>query len=197
MTSHTQPPGSLPQPVPTPKTIIFFSVHDKIPDLIPTLASYLYANFTNIALISPSFHPNANLSWIEAAIKENITSPDLTAPKVLTQAVDIRSPESIALASHNIRATLGAWDVFVNCTALCAPLNVARTTIRGADEDDWWEPFERNVRTLHSIARHFLPKMKGGAVFVSRCLLFRVFLCRDQFHCAIPMCSQSFLTLCR
>lgn len=41
------------------------------------------------------------------------------------------------------------------------------TPIRGADEDDWWEIFEVNVRSIQSVARHFFTKMREGAVFIN------------------------------
>lgn len=40
------------------------------------------------------------------------------------------------------------------------------TPIRGADEDDWWDVFEVNVRSIQFVARHFFTKMREGAVFV-------------------------------
>src|SRR5262249_19729158 len=105
----------------------------------------------------------AHLSSTAANLKEKF--PTL---KVLNQKVDITSPESIGLASHEVRSQLGAWDVFVHIPgAFVPPQGSPRTTIRGADEDIWWGNFERNVRSLHFVARHFFPKMKRDAVFTN------------------------------
>lgn len=85
---------------------------------------------------------------------------------ILAEPVDITSSESVGIASHHIRSTLGAWDVFVhNASAHAA--RCPDTTIRGADEDLWWGSFERNVRSLHFIARHFFTKMKAAATFIN------------------------------
>lgn len=105
------------------------------------------------------------------AVTSDLTSqhPDLD---VLPQTVDITSSESLGLASHHIRSQLGAWDVFVHNASGFVPTDVIekgshRTTIRGADDDIWWSFFERNVRGLHFIARHFFPKMTARPVFIN------------------------------
>lgn len=85
---------------------------------------------------------------------------------ILAQPVDITSSESMGLASHHIRSALGAWDVFVHNGSAHAS-RCPDTTIRGADEDLWWGSFERNVRSLHFVARHFFPKMKQNATFIN------------------------------
>ncbi|KAK5937544.1 hypothetical protein PMZ80_010164 [Knufia obscura] len=86
--------------------------------------------------------------------------------KIYSQQVDVASSESLGIASHHIRSTLGSWDVFVHVPSAHAA-RCPDTTIRGADEDLWWGSFERNVRSLHFIAKHFFPKMKPNATFLN------------------------------
>lgn len=144
------------------RTIVFFGLTEETHAIADGLHSFIEAGFTNIALIDPR---SSNLNLLANAIKHEASQHSgLAVPNILVQEVDIYSTESIGLASHNVRSKLGAWEIFVNCLAL-SPKNVPRTTIRGADEDDWWEPFQRNVRTLHAVARHFLPKKTVNAVF--------------------------------
>lgn len=85
---------------------------------------------------------------------------------IFAHRVDITSSESVGIAAHNIRSALGAWSVFVHNSSAHA-MRCPDTTIRGADEDLWWESFERNVRSLHFVARHFFSKAKGGATFIN------------------------------
>lgn len=144
------------------RTIVFFGLTEKIRAVGDGILSFVNAGFTKIALIGPS---SSNLKQLADAVElEASQHSSLSKPEILVLEVDISSVESIGLASHNVRSKVGAWDVFVNCLAL-TPRKSPKTTIRGADEDEWWEPFERNVRTLHSIARHFFPKKTANAVF--------------------------------
>ncbi|KAK5326136.1 hypothetical protein LTR70_002136 [Exophiala xenobiotica] len=85
---------------------------------------------------------------------------------VFAHRVDITSSESVGIASHNVRAALGAWNVLVHNGSAHA-MRCPDTTIRGADEDLWWGSFERNVRSLHFVARHFFSKARGGATFIN------------------------------
>lgn len=85
--------------------------------------------------------------------------PDAT---VLISPADASRAESIGAAAHHLRATLGAWDVFVNCAGYLPSL----TTLTGADEDDWWQAFETNVKFVHLFAKHFLSKRRPNATYI-------------------------------
>lgn len=71
--------------------------------------------------------------------------------------------QSIGRAAHDIRAALGAWDVFANFAAVMPNL----TTIAGADEDDWWRAFEVTAKFPLLFAKHFVPKARPGATFIN------------------------------
>ena len=93
--------------------------------------------------------------------KDNIVKafPDA---QILITTTDISKAESVGTAAHNIRANLGAWDVFAHCAAV-APDPVS---ITGADEDDWWHTFEINARFSSHFAKHFLPKCRPNATYI-------------------------------
>lgn len=76
---------------------------------------------------------------------------------------DARSTESVGVTAHHIRASLGAWDVFIQ-SASHSPV---ATTLAGADTDDWWECFELNVRSTQHFAKHFMPKKRLNATYIS------------------------------
>ena len=76
---------------------------------------------------------------------------------------DLSKAESVGRAAHEIRAALGAWDVFANYAAAMPNL----TTLAGADEDDWWKAFEVTARFPLHFAKHFLPKARPGASFIN------------------------------
>lgn len=82
---------------------------------------------------------------------------------VQTSFVDIWSAESIATAAHNIRASLGAWDVFVQGSCYVTE----NTTLAGADTDEWWHIFELNIKFTHLFAKHFMPKARLDATYIS------------------------------
>ncbi|KIX00902.1 uncharacterized protein Z518_09967 [Rhinocladiella mackenziei CBS 650.93] len=86
--------------------------------------------------------------------------PETTAFVVVA---DISKTESIGIAAHHIRATLGAWDIFAHCAGFLPEL----TTMTGADEDDWWKAFEVNTKFSHHFAKHFLPKSRPNATYIS------------------------------
>ncbi|OAP58448.1 hypothetical protein AYL99_07538 [Fonsecaea erecta] len=86
--------------------------------------------------------------------------PDATA---VVYIADVSRTESVGIAAHHIRAELGAWDVFANCAGYFPDL----TTITGADEDDWWKAFEINVKSSAHFAKHFLPKCRPNATYIS------------------------------
>ncbi|KAL6246082.1 hypothetical protein RBB50_007235 [Rhinocladiella similis] len=82
--------------------------------------------------------------------------------EVMVVTADVSKAESVGVAAHTIRATLGAWDVFAHCAAV-APTH---TTIAGADEDEWWHTFEINTRFSSHFAKHFLPKRRPNATYI-------------------------------
>ena len=85
------------------------------------------------------------------------------ATKVLVSIADISDPQSVGIAAHHIRATFGAWDIFVH-NAGYLPEAV---TLTGADTDDWWKGFEANVKFPQLFAKHFLTKCRPNATFIS------------------------------
>ncbi|KIW28106.1 uncharacterized protein PV07_07790 [Cladophialophora immunda] len=98
------------------------------------------------------------LQKTKAAISQSF--PDAT---VLITTADISRTESVGIAAHHARAELGAWDVFANCAGYLPDL----TTLTGADEDDWWKAFEINVKFSAHFAKHFLPKCRPNATYIS------------------------------
>jgi len=95
----------------------------------------------------------------ETKAKIEATCPDTT---VFVSVADVSIAESMGSAAHHIRVALGAWDVFVSCTAHVPNL----TTMTGADEEDWWKAFEINVRFFQHFAKHFLPKRRPDATYI-------------------------------
>ena len=82
---------------------------------------------------------------------------------VFVAIADVSKAESVGTAAHHIRVNLGAWDVFANCAAHLP----AHTTLAGADEDDWFKAFEINVKFSQLFAKHFLPKCRPEATYIS------------------------------
>ena len=139
--------------------------------VIVTGISPLYALSEETARSFASDHDTTHLALLgsdEAYLQkiESELSSQFPQITIHAQPVDITSSESMGIASHHIRSTLGAWDVFVHNGSAHAS-RCPDTTIRGADEDLWWGSFERNVRSLHFVARHFFPKMKTNATFIN------------------------------
>ena len=85
---------------------------------------------------------------------------------IFAHQVDVTSAQSVGIAAHNTRLAVDAWDVLVHNGSAHA-MRCPDTTIRGADEDLWWGSFERNVRSLHFVARHLFSKAKGTATFIN------------------------------
>lgn len=158
-----------------PRTVVFTGVAPGLSLPISTATAFIKAGLKNIALLGPV------IEYLEV-VEQHLLRYGLDV-NIVVQQVQLISTESLGLASHNVRSQLGAWDVFVHCSSPVIQSHSsdsnqpsehcldtqqpARTPIRGADEDLWWEPFERNVRSLHHIARHFFPKMKANATFIN------------------------------
>lgn len=156
----------MPSTVP-PRTAVLTGIQENAPLPIRIAIAFLKAGYKYLALLGPSA---SCLDDVKAKILNDW--PDVT---ILVQQMDLTSPESIGLASHQIRTELGAWDVFVHSATPVFAANsndeqqqtAKRTTIRGSDDDMWWEPFERNVRSVHYIARHFFPKARAAPTFIN------------------------------
>ena len=107
--------------------------------------------------------------------------PDAT---VMVSPGDMSKSESVGTAAHYIRVQLGAWDVFANCAGYLPD----KTTIGGADEDDWWSAFEIHVKFIAHFAKHFLPKCRPDATFIntntSACLLPSSSMPKTSAYCA-------------
>lgn len=67
---------------------------------------------------------------------------------------DITSPDAVATAASNIRATLGAPTVLINNAAI-----LSGNTVLGATESDTRKMFEVNTLAHYWLAREFLPAM--------------------------------------
>lgn len=124
-----------------------------------TAAAFLAAGASGIALL------DSNESSLERT-KARLSSayPNTASDKILAATVDFTDAQSLGVAAHNIRASLGAWDIFVHASFA---VDKPRVTLRGSDDDDWWRVFEHNVRSVHHIARHFLTKTRQGAVIMN------------------------------
>ncbi|KAH0845686.1 hypothetical protein FOPE_12246 [Fonsecaea pedrosoi] len=141
--------------------------------------SFAKAGGRKIALIGTT---EETLEKTKTAINQSF--PDVT---VLVTPANLSKANEVGLAAHTIRSDLGAWDVFVNCagyappTPLCDTLfsrilsimltlpwrySPTATTLAGADEDDWWQAFEINVKFSAHFAKHFLPKCRANATYI-------------------------------
>ena len=85
------------------------------------------------------------------------------AVEVYISVTDLSKAEAVGVAAHWIRVELGAWDVFINAAMRTGQL----ATVAGCDEDDWWQTFEIGVRFYQHFSRHFLPKCRPNATFIS------------------------------
>lgn len=143
------------------RVAVLTGIQPDAPFPIRIATSFLKAGFTRLALLGPS---EPYLGEIKATLLHD--HPQVT---ILTQKIDLTSPESIGLASHTIRSELGAWDVLIHsATPVTFSTSTSpQTTIRGADSDLWWSPFELNVRSLPHIARHFFPKTTAKPKFIN------------------------------
>ena len=83
--------------------------------------------------------------------------------EVHVETMDTSDNQSSGLAAHNIRVTIGAWDVFVNGAAHLPTL----TTIAGSDNEDWFKAFENSIKFIQYWSTHFLPKSRPNATYVS------------------------------
>lgn len=101
----------------------------------------------------------------EALLAESMTEIKARYPttNVAYFITDAKSTESVGLSAHHIRATLGAWDVFVQA----ASYSPVATTLVGADTDDWWRCFEQNIQSTQHFAKHFIPKKRPNATYFS------------------------------
>lgn len=99
-----------------------------------------------------------SLEATRANIKERY--PDI---EVHVETMDTSDNQSAGLAAHNIRVTIGAWDVFVNGAAHLPNL----TTIAGSDDEDWFRTFEASIKFIQYWSTHFLPKSRPNATYIS------------------------------
>lgn len=83
--------------------------------------------------------------------------------KVFASVADGSNAESVGSAAHQIRAAIGAWDVFIHNAGYLPEA----TSMAGADTDDWWQAFEINVKFTHIFAKHFLTKRRANATYIS------------------------------
>jgi len=141
-----------------PRTVVITGISPLYSLSEDTAYSFATNGATHLALLGMA---DDYLQTVQSEIAAQF--PHIT---VLAQPVDITSSESMGIASHRIRSTLGPWDVFVHNSSAHAE-RCPDTSIRHADEDRWWGSFERNVRSLHFVARHFFSKMKETATFVN------------------------------
>lgn len=136
------------------KTIIIAGVsHDHVG--LAIARSFAESGAMNIALMGES---ESILTSSTSDIRANYS-----ATSIEYYVTDVRSTESVGVTAHHIRASLGAWDVFVQAVAH----SPVATTLVGADTDDWWECFEQNVRSTQHFAKHFLPKKRPNATYIS------------------------------
>lgn len=124
-----------------------------------TAAGFLAAGASGIALLDSD---ETSLEQTKARLSAAYQNTPFD--KIFTATVDFTDAQSLGIASHNIRAALGAWDIFVHASFA---VDIPRVSLRGSDEDDWWRVFEHNVRSVHHIARHFLTKTRRGAVIMN------------------------------
>ena len=64
--------------------------------------------------------------------------------------------------AHHIRATL-----VPGCSCRLPSSSPVATTLVGADTDDWWRCFEQNIRSTQHFAKHFIPKKRPNATYIS------------------------------
>ena len=76
---------------------------------------------------------------------------------------DLTSTESVGVAAHNIRASFGAWHVFVHNNRDASK----NATLAGSDTQDWWSIWEHNIRFTQHFAKHFMPKARSDATYIS------------------------------
>jgi NAD(P)-dependent dehydrogenase (short-subunit alcohol dehydrogenase family) len=117
--------------------------------------SFAESGAKNLALLGQS---ESVLKSCTKEIKERYPAVNVTY-----FVTDAKSTESVGLTAHHIRSSLGAWDVFVQA----ATHSLAATTLVGADTDDFWESFEQNVRSIQHFAKHFIPKKRPNATYIS------------------------------
>lgn len=120
-----------------------------------TARSFAQAGATKIALIGRT---ESKLQTTKSEIES--THSNVT---VYIATADVSNPESLGRASHEIRVTLGAWDIFVHCAGVLG----GATPLTGADIDEWWSAFETNTKFVAIFAKHFLTKCRlPGATFI-------------------------------
>ena len=116
--------------------------------------SFATAGATRIALIGKNLE---TLAKTRATLEK-----EQPQSKIHCEVADITDAESGGKAAHQIRAQLGAWDVFVHCSGYVPP----KSTLTGSDFDDWWRAFEVNVKFIHHFAKHFLTKCRPHSTFI-------------------------------
>lgn len=136
------------------KTIVIAGLgHDQVG--LAMAQSFAVSGATNVALMGER---ESTLISCAAKIKE-----EHPAVNVAYFVTDAKSTESVGLTAHHIRSSIGAWDVFVQA----ASHSPVATTLVGADTDDFWECFEQNVRSTQHFAKHFIPKKRPNATYIS------------------------------
>lgn len=140
------------------KTVIIAGISQLSGFALRVAKSFLDAGYHKIGLLGLT-------QELADEIKQELCDHAEETAEIVGLAVDPTFPESLGLASHTIRSQLGAWHVFINL--LSSGEESSRTTIQGSDEDEWWYIFERNVKSMHHIARHFFPKKRNNATFLN------------------------------
>ena len=117
--------------------------------------SFANAGAAKIGLLGRT---ETTLEATKAHINEHYPEVD-----VHVETMDTSDNQSSGLAAHNIRVTIGAWDVFVNGAAHLPNL----TTIAGSDDEDWFRTFEASIKFIQYWSTHFLPKSRPNATYVA------------------------------
>lgn len=117
--------------------------------------AFAAAGSTKIALVGETLEP------VEET--KHLLQAAFPAATVVAITTDYSDAQAVGITAHQIRAELGAWDVFVH-TAETRPVPASMT---GSDLDDWWRAFEINVKFMHNFARHFLTKCRPNSTFIS------------------------------
>ena len=149
------------------KTIILLCGYESRADS-SAAHSFAASGASQIVLLGPEERPLLD-------VKQNIESR-YPSTNVHVFVADVSSTESVGVAAHKIRASVGAWDVFVSANRHSGSEG---TTLAGADTDEWWNVFELNIKFTHLFAKHFMPKARPNATYIS---LFSGIMHEEALH---------------
>lgn len=119
----------------------------------------LALSYTKAGAATIGISARSDLSSLKQEIAEVATTAGRKTPKILALTLDIKERQSVESAAKTVAEKFGRLDILINNAAYLEP----HVLIADSDPDEWWKPWDVNIRGTYLVTRSFLPLMlKAG-----------------------------------